>query len=224
MQTMTSLSSLSATLTRRLLVGGVVAGPIFLVVGLVQAFTRPGFDITRHPLSLLSNGDMGWIQITNFLASGLLVIAGAIGMRQALHSGRGRTWGPILLSVHGLGQIGAGIFRADPALGFPPGTPADASTISTAGLLHFITGAAGFLAFIAACFVMARRFAALQQRGWAIYSVITGVAFLAGFIGIASGSGNSWTLLGFWIGVVLAWTWISILSARLMTELPGAQR
>jgi len=215
-----SVSSETTTkATRALLACGVVAGPIYLVVGLAQAFTRPGFDITRHALSLLSNGDLGWIQITNFLVTGLLVIAGAVGMRRALRSGRSRTWGPLLVGVYGLGLIGAGIFRADPALGFPPGTPADANAVSGNGLLHFITGGVGFLALIAACFVFARRFATLHQRGWAVYSMITGVVFFAGFFGIASGSGQSWTILGFWIGVVLAWAWISVLSARLRTEL-----
>ena len=35
------------------------------VVSLTQAATRAGFDLTRHPLSALSNGDLGWLQITN---------------------------------------------------------------------------------------------------------------------------------------------------------------
>ena len=32
--------------TRALLICGVVAGPLYTIVGLIQAFTRPGFDIT----------------------------------------------------------------------------------------------------------------------------------------------------------------------------------
>jgi hypothetical protein len=44
---------------KALLTGGVVAGPLFIMVGLLQAFTREGFDLRRHPLSLLSNGDLG---------------------------------------------------------------------------------------------------------------------------------------------------------------------
>ena len=204
--------------TNQLLVAGMIAGPIYLIVGLVQAFTRAGFDITRHALSLLSNGEQGWIQVTNFLLSGLLVIAGAIGMRQALN-GRGKTSGPLFVGVYGLSLIGAGIFKPDPAMGFPIGTPEDATTMSNHGLLHFMIGGAGFLALIVACFVFARRFKSLNQRGWAMYSILTGVIFLASFIGIASGSGNGWILLGFWIGVVLAWTWISLMTAQLMNGL-----
>src|SRR5919109_1466881 len=183
--------------TRALLLCGVLAGPIYLVVGLVQAFTRPGFDIRRHDLSLLANGDLGWIQIANLVVSGLLVVAGALGMRRALVSGRGRSWGPLLVAVYGLGLVGAGFFTADPALGFPPGTAADARAVSWHGLMHFVCGGVGFLALIAACFVFAGRFASAGERGWAAYSVATGVIFFGAFAGIAAGSGNGWTVLGF---------------------------
>src|SRR5258708_15761258 len=75
-------SEATTKLTRALLACGVVAGPFYIVVGVLQLFIRPGFDNTRHMLSLLANGDLGWIQITNFEVSGLLTIAGAIGIRQ----------------------------------------------------------------------------------------------------------------------------------------------
>jgi hypothetical protein len=48
------------------------------------------------------------------------------------------------------------------------------------------------------------------------------VVFFAGFVGIASGAGNSLTLLGFWIGVIVAWSWVSALAIRLRQELPNA--
>ncbi len=211
----TSIGSVSNGSTKTLLVCGLVAGPLYMIVGLIQVLIRPGFDITRHDLSLMSNGDLGWIQITNFLVAGLLVIASAVGMQRILHPGRRGTWGPLLVGIYGLGLIGAGVFTADPAYGFPPGTPADAHTISWHGLLHFISGGVGFLALIAACFVFARRFAAFGQRGWAAYSVATGVIFFAAFFGIASGSGQAWIVIGFWFGVALAWAWISAMSARL---------
>ncbi|WP_234800730.1 DUF998 domain-containing protein [Luteitalea pratensis] len=121
-------------MTERLLLAcGVAAGPIYLLVGFGQAWTREGFDMRRHALILLANGDLGWIQVANFLIAGVLVIAGAIGVRRVLHPGRGGTWGPLLLSVYGLGLIGAGVFPADPGQGFPPGTPMGAATLSTQG-------------------------------------------------------------------------------------------
>src|SRR4029453_13915282 len=110
--------------TRVLLACGIVAGPLFLVVGLLQAVTREGFDPTRHPLSLLSLGELGWIQIANFVVTGVLYLACAVGMWRVLHPGRSGTWGPLLVGGFGLGLILAGIFTTDPGAGFPPGAPA----------------------------------------------------------------------------------------------------
>ncbi len=207
--------------TRALLVGSVIAGPIYIIVGLIQILIRPGFDVTRHSLSLMTNGDLGWIQITNFFVTGLLTIAGAVGMRKALRGSRGGTLGSLLVGVYGLSLIGAGIFTADPANGFPPGTSTDANAISTHGILHFVSGAIGFLSLIAACFVFGRRFAALGQQGWALYSIATGVIFFASFCGIAMGSQPTspaleFVTIAFYVAVVIAWAWVSGISARLL--------
>jgi hypothetical protein len=215
-------SSEATKATRALLACGVVAGPLYVVVGAIEAFTRPGFDPTRHDLSLLSNGDLGWVHITLLVLTGLLTIAGAIGMRRALRSGRGRTWGPLLLGIYGLGLIGAGVFVADPTGGFPPGLPASAyGNVSWHGLLHFVAGGLGFLGLISACFVFAHRFATRGERGWAVFSVATGVFYFAAFIGIATGSQQGGTILtfvvlGFTAAVVLGWVWVSAVAARLM--------
>ncbi len=135
--TETGLSNSTETtpqITKAFLAGGVIAGPIYVVTGLIEMLTRPGYDLRRHSLSLMSNGDLGWIHITMLILTGLLTIAGAVGMRRVLAGSRGGTWGPILVAVYGLGLIGAGIFVADPALGFPPGT---AWVISLAGRSAF---------------------------------------------------------------------------------------
>jgi len=209
----------SSRLTRGLLACGVAAGPVYIGVALIQAFTRPGFDILRHDVSLLSNGDLGWIQIANFLVSGLLTMACALGMRRALQSGPASGWGALLVGVYGLGLIGAGIFTADPAQGFPPGATSQPSAISWHGLLHFVSAAPAFLALIAACFLFARRFARAGERKWATFSVLTGISFFAGFSGIASGSGQSWIIICFWIALVLVWVWLALVALRLINQL-----
>jgi len=58
-------SPTDTTTTPALLICGVVAGPLYIVVVAIQALTRDAFDLTRHPASLLSNGDVGWVQITS---------------------------------------------------------------------------------------------------------------------------------------------------------------
>lgn len=215
-------------LTRALLGCGVVAGPLYILVGAVEMLTRPGFDITRHDLSLMSNGDWGWIHIALLIATGLLTIAGAGGMRRVLRGDRGGAWGPLLIGIYRLGLIGAGVFVADPALGFPLGTPVDAHTVSGHGLMHFICGGVGFLALIAACFVFGRRFATRGLQGWAAYSVVTGVLYFAAFIGIAAGSNNSgavltFVILAFTVAVALGWAWVAAMAARLMTGIPDVK-
>jgi len=219
-------SAMAAKLTRALLACGVVAGPLYILVGVIEMLIRPGFDLRRHSLSLLSNGEGGWIHIAMLITTGLLTIAGALGMRRVLRGERGGSWGPALIGLYGLGLVGAGIFVADPALGFPPGTPPDAATISWHGLMHFVSGGIGFLGLIAACFVFARRFVAHKQLGWAVYSIATGVLFFAAFFGIAAGSqqgGATLTVvnLAFSVAVVLGWAWVSTMAARLMLGQDG---
>lgn len=118
--TITYAPSHMAKGTRTLLTLGTVAGPLFIVVALIQPFFRSGFDPARHPLSLLSLGDLGWIQIANFVVAGLLFVASAFGMRRALRSSRGGTWGPWLIGIFGASLIGGGVFVADPALSVWP--------------------------------------------------------------------------------------------------------
>lgn len=73
--------------------GGVVAGPLFLAVGIAQGFARDGFDFTRNAISQLALGPAGWIQTASFVLTGALLIAGATGLRRVLRGGPGATWG-----------------------------------------------------------------------------------------------------------------------------------
>jgi hypothetical protein len=57
--------------------------------------------------------------------------------------------------------------------------------------------------------------------GWAIYSRATGVMFLAGFAGVASGAGTPVAVLGFWGAVAVGLAWIAQLAARLPPREPG---
>jgi len=208
----------AAAVTRSLLGYGVLAGPLYVTTWLAQALTRDGFDLSRHPASLLSNGDLGWIQVANFLASGSMTVAAAVGMRRALGTGRGGRWVPRLLGAYGAALVAAGLFRADPMDGFPVGTPAGPAEASWHGVLHFASSGVGFPALVAACLVMARRYAGLGQRGWAACSAGTGVAFLAAFAGIASGSQQPAVVGAFSAAVVLTWAWIAAVSARLYRQ------
>ncbi len=209
--------------TRTLLACGIVAGPVYVVVVVLQMLTRDGFDISRHPASMLSNGDQGWIQIANFAVSGLLFVACAMGLHRVLGpaSGRGGTWGPRLVGVFGAGMVAAAVFSADPADGFPPGTPAGPPTsISWHGMVHFLVAGIAFIALIAACFVFARRYAAAGRRGWAAFSTVTGALFLATWIAIFALQGARAANVSFALAIALALAWTSLLAAHHLTR-PG---
>lgn len=197
-----------------LLLGGMVLAPIFFAVVFLQAFTRPGFDIRRAPLSLLSLGDLGWIQIANFIVTGLLGLACAAGVRQTIRGEKGGTFGPILITTFGLGLILAGTFHPDPGYGFPPGAGAPSGMLpSMSG--HMAIHSAGFMivvvSLVAACFVLARRFSAGGERGWSRYSFATGVLGpLLLVIGIASDTVPLITLMA-----MVLFAWLSAVSAHL---------
>jgi hypothetical protein len=195
--------------TRSLLGYGVIAGPLYVASVLGQALLRPGFDLARDDASLLSNGSLGWIQIVTFVLTGMMVLACALGLRRAIGSGRAATWGALLLAVFGAGLIGAGLFVADPMNGFPPGTSAGRpESVSLHGILHIASAGIGFLGLAGSCFVIGQHFAAAAGRRWVWFSRLTGLLFLAGFAGLASGSDSPTVVIGFWIVLVLAWTWL----------------
>jgi hypothetical protein len=158
-----------------LLTCGLVAGPLFLAVWFAQAMTRDGFEPTRHPLSLLSLGDLGWLQIANFVVTGALLLAFAVGLRQLPRSGRSA---PVLVGLNGIGLIVAGVFTSDAGAGFPPGAPAGAPEMSWHGMLHEVGFVTAQLAWVAACVMFARRFSALGHRKWARTCVAALIAAL----------------------------------------------
>ena len=146
--TTTDCPPLPVRITKSLLGYGVIAGPIYVLAVAVQMATRDGFDPTRHAASQLANGDLGWIQIATFLVTGAMTIAAAVGVRRALGPGRLSAWVSGLLGVYGAGLVAAGIFRADPSDGFPPGTPPGMGEVSWHGLAHFTVAGIGFACLV----------------------------------------------------------------------------
>ncbi|RSD09191.1 DUF998 domain-containing protein [Amycolatopsis eburnea] len=184
-----------------------VAAPLWVAVSLVQAATREGFDLTRHPLSALSTGSLGWLQITNFVLAGVLILLGATRFTSG---GKAVTR---LLTVYGAGMIAAGVFTPDPGNGFPAGTPAGVpATLSWHGIGHLAAGSVSFLALAAACYVLARRFARAGNRRDAVVSAVAGAALLVGNgWAMTGGAGGSLTLA---LGVITAMLWVSAVAAR----------
>ncbi|GAA2350281.1 DUF998 domain-containing protein [Dactylosporangium salmoneum] len=210
-------------MTRFSLTAGAAAAPLFAVVALAQAPTRAGFDLTRHPVSMLSNGDLGWVQISSFVLAGLLSIAAAPGTRRALAGGKGAVWSPRLLAAIGAGMLIAAAFRLDPGDGFPVGTPTGApTTMSWHAIVHNVGGSLSFFSMIALTFVLARRFRADGRRGWALLGRACGIAFAV--LLLWSFSGGQDGALTLFVGVLLAWGWIGASSGILLRQSSGYRR
>ena len=211
----------SKTTSKRLLTAAVVAGPLFVVVSLLQAFAREGFDLVRHPASLLSLGDGGWIQIANFVLTGLLYIVSAAGLRRVLHGGIGRTWVPRLFALLGIAMIAGGVFTVDPSLGFPPGAPAVPADPSWHSTVHGFAPPIGFLSLAAALIILGRRFGSQGQRAWKWVTILLAVATFAlsawpSFTG--DWEAGRFNFLPLWAGVALGYGYASIVAARLKRE------
>jgi hypothetical protein len=195
----------------------VVAGPLFVLVFLIEGAMTPDYDPVRHPVSSLALGPFGWTQTLNFIFVGLLTLAFAVGLVR-LHGARHKVGG-ILVGIWGVGLIGAGAFVTDPVSGYPPGTPSTPLEATTSGTLHDLFSVAAFFALGAACFVLA------GGRGWrwAIYSVLSGAAFLGAFFAAGIGFGQTEPFVevaGLWqrVCVIIGWVWLTMLALRLLRE------
>ena len=188
--------------TGALLLSGVTAGIVFIGVTAVEIFARPGFDITRHAVSVLSLGERGWVMTATFIVSGILTLLCALGMRQALGGAAGGIWVPILIGLYGLGLILAGIFPAPAGLGFPPGTPRDQMPVMTpTAIVHSIAFMLAYISLIAACFVLARTFSGLGTLPY--FYVAMGVLIPAMIVlGMANVIATG---VAFYIGAIFGW-------------------
>lgn len=199
-----------ARVTKSLLGYGVLAGPCYVTVSLAQALAHKGFDLTRHDWSLLAAGPWGWIQSGNLLLTGLMVIACSVGLART----RVSRVAPWLVGVFGLGMVGGGVMTADPWGGYPIGAPAT-TTLSWHGAGHMIAGLIGFAALIVAAFVLAQRFSrdGMPSAAWGSRAV--GAAFLAGMVGVSSGSTAPVITLGFTASVLAVWVWLAAVAVHL---------
>ncbi|GAA2272477.1 DUF998 domain-containing protein [Glycomyces scopariae] len=212
--------------TRGLLLSGAAAGPLFLTAATVQSLLRAGYDPVRHPISSLAIGGHGWVQVANFVLTGLLTVALALGVRRALAPARGSVWGPILLAAWGIGLIGAGVFESDPVGGYPPGTPEILTEYTTAGALHDVCSMLAFAALMAAGLVLGTR-AERTDRPWAVYSILTVAAFgvLLVLASLGFGQHDSFAAhAGLYqrASLLVGFTWTTALAVRLLRRAPGA--
>jgi len=191
---------------------GLVGTAGFVLTFLVDGATRPGYRPTYHAVSALATGDRGWVQTTNFLACGVLIALGGVGVGDAT--------GSLLLGaaivVWGLALVASGVWSMDPVRGYPPGTPAgDPEELSRAHDLHDKAGVVVFLALP----VSAAIAAFVLDGAWRWLSVaaaVLTVALLALFVRAwerdAPGTGVVQRAM-----IITGWVWLGGLCWHLLT-------
>lgn len=204
------------TLTRAQLVAGALVAPVFYGVFAILALVTPGFHLEKHAISALSLGDLGWEQRSNFLVSGVLALAGGLGLAQSWRGERGGVAAPVLVGILGLGLVVSGLFSSDPAMGFPPGTPEGLpATFSTSALVHSLGFYSAFTALTAAAFVVAARERRHRRPGAAWSSLGVGIAtpglIALGMTVASSVAGVAFAAAGL---VSLGWLGLVFLGAR----------
>lgn len=180
---MATVAARTAPVVRRssehLLLAGALAGPVFFASSGAQMLTREGFDITRHPISQLSTGSLGWLQVTTFVLAGLGGLALAAGVRRTLVEGVGRRVLPVFIGIFGAGLVAAGLFPMDPENGFPAGTPdGPVGRMSWHSVVHSAAAAVAFTALAVAAIVLTVRYARLRQTRPAVLSGAAAVVLL----------------------------------------------
>lgn len=200
---------------RLMLNAGVAAALLFFIVPTVLIYTRAGFDIERHAISMLSLGEGGWMMKAVFIVSGLLVLVCAYGIHAELARGQGGIVAPLLIAAYGVGLVLAGIFDAPEGSGFPPGVAMDQQPVMTIGpILHSLAFMIAFSGLILACFVLAFHFWQTEQLLWAVVSVAAGLA-MPSLIGLGMSMAVAPGIAFYW-AAMLGWLWLAAVSTSLL--------
>jgi hypothetical protein len=165
---------------KRLLTCGIIGCLIFITTFLVEGVLREDYNPLRFPVSSLSIGERGWIQISNFILSGTLILAFALGLKSTFENNF--VWIPRLIAMIGIGFIGAGIFSTDSIYGYPVTEPLRLAQFTTHGHLHDFFSLFVFICLPIVNFKFFKWFRNAGKKSWAVYSLLTGIMVIVTFI------------------------------------------
>ena len=171
---------------RAALGGGVLAGPVFVVLYTVEGKRRADYDPLRHPVSSLSVGPRGWVQRANFTVLGALYLGLARDLRRrSLDGVEGLI--PPLVAAAAVGLFVSAAAETDPVSGYPPGSAARPVTPSRHGIVHDLGAIPVFLGIPVASLLSAARAYRLGNHRWAAWSTAAGGSALIA-LGLSAGA------------------------------------
>jgi hypothetical protein len=200
---------------------GALSGPLFILTFIIEGVMRKHYSEVSNPVSMLALGSFGWVQVINFLITGVLVLAFANGLWRRYRTSPVMSASASLIAILAFGIIGAGVFTTDAGVVQLHGLLNQTWHLSLHGLFHRCFAASTFLVLPASSFVMARQFCQWRQTGWAIYSLLSGIGSLLFFfllahaIDLTDGVGG-YAGLYERISIVIGLGWLSILAVKLL--------
>jgi hypothetical membrane protein len=184
---------------RVLLWCGVVGGPLFIAVFLINDRIKDGYDPVRDFVSEAAIGAGGWVQIVNFLVTGALAVAFATAVHRVVSRSTG--W---LVGAFGVGLMLAGVFVTDPA-------PYAGRTGH--GIAHDVTSAVVFGSLAVAAFTAARW---RPTAAWRWYCRAVGVAVPV--LIVLAGGVESVTGVFQRLALAAGMTWLAVLAVRALRQ------
>ena len=214
---------------------GIVGPILFVLTFTIDGALTPGYSAINNAVSDLEFGASGWIQRTNFLLLGLLLMPFALAFLQTIRPVLPLGWRQVsaaLLVLSGVGFITASLFL--------PAARGE-SQRAVHAILHTVAFTLVFIPLGVACLLTGAQF--LKTRGWRSlgwYSLVTGLLTLIAPLGNLislfaptpqtpiSNPGAEFSGGGLInrVGIVIAFAWIVILAVRLLRtqETPASSR
>jgi hypothetical membrane protein len=199
---------LSNRIQRFLAICGIITPIIFTILLIIAGLLRSDYSHLTGYVSDL--GGIGapnaFIQRTNFILTGTLIIAFTYGLHQGILKGKYSIIGPLLVSIFGLSAIVSGIFSTDLI-----------QRGSLSDTVHSIASGIGSLVAIAGFFIFAERLK--KDPMWKSYSTISIMiavaAILVSVIGIGTLNALGMPGLGQRLFMGVLFLWIEVMAIRL---------
>jgi hypothetical protein len=194
-----SLLSQRTNLQTVLLCSGVTGGVLFSTVYFCFGIISPNYYMIHESISRLQLQPYGWIQSANYIISGLLICAFAIGLRKELVRGFSSILVPFFYLLTGLGSIILGVCLNHQV------------QLYTAGII--------FLSLVISFLLLIHRFFANPQwHGWTTYTIFAVLLMIVLSVLFIYSANYKGSLAGVFerLIIITRLVWIFFFTARLL--------